>query len=524
MKLANRVLKEVPELKNLEQLRKYTSSLGNETSGIAKQELWGIGKQLQGALREAEDSVLTKTVADKAPQLLEEHALTRTAYKDLRNTVSDLNARLHVGSHAGPKTFINALTDMDGEAVIRRLSPKGKTALIDELSKSFPTVAKDVQNFHLDQLIKNSSKNGELSPKVLLKNLDKLAPEMRNFIVPPGAAEKLQALQQLIESVPARMNPSGTAKTLDALWSKVPESATAAATMIAHGNPAAGWLIGHVGKLLARDVPDAAKLALLKFMGSGKEIDAGGFKAMADFIHSTMRGESLIGSGVKNVFRAGADVLPSHMLPKESDRTKLDKALKSLQKDPDNLMKVGGKTAHYLPEQGQAIGQTAANAANYLNAQRPATEPKNPLDAKRTPSFVETAKYNRTLDLAQQPLTILDHIKKGTLAPSDVVTVKTLYPALYNKLATKLTEQVFDQVEKGKIIPYNTRMALSVFLAKPLDSTMTPQAIMSAQPQDSQGGDQQQASPVKHSTTALSKLPSTYQTANQAREAQKLKP
>jgi hypothetical protein len=71
--------------------------------------------------------------------------------------------------------------------------------------------------------------------------------------------------------------------------------------------------------------------------------------------------------------------------------------------------------------------------------------------------------------------------------------------------------------ERDDLIPYKTKMGLSLFMGQPVDSSMTPQSIVAAQPvpaQQPQGGQQG----PKKSTDKLGKSTSSYRTASQDAE------
>ena len=99
-----------------------------------------------------------------------------------------------------------------------------------------------------------------------------------------------------------------------------------------------------------------------------------------------------------------------------------------------------------------------------------------------------------------------------------------MYPTLYSQMVNKLTNQITEAQGAGIMIPYKTRVSLSLFMGQPLDSSMTPQGIMSAQPQPNpqQGGPA--AAPVNknhRNTSSLGKTNSDYQTPLQAAEQHK---
>lgn len=521
-KLMGRIQRELPNLKTLEDLRKYQSLVGEEAQ---RQQLWKFGTEARKIFRQAEDGIVDRAMAGSADgaNLIKEHSLARSAYKGAMDTIDGLNDRLHVGRFNGPDSFMKALDEMKPEDVLRRLSPKGDAGVITQLGEKFPETLNQIKQFHTDQVLKHAADKAmpgqSLNPQALKTQLDKMSPQMRGFIMSPEAQAKIDAVSHLLEGLPSKMNTSGTGKTLDALMSHFPGSALGLAGMLAGHNPAVSVLLGGLTKIMARDVPDAARLALLKFVGSSAPLESEGFKAMTDFIHHAIKGENMTSKAVTGLFKAGADVLPQALLPSQKDRDKLDKHLKTLQEDPRGLETVGGKTAHYLPEQGQAVAQMSANVTSYLDSVRPNTSPKGMLDGKVVVSSVEKAKYNNALDIAQQPLTVLAKIKEGNVTASDITAMKTMYPALYSRISQKIMTEVVNTTSKGNAIPYKTRIGLSMFVGQPLDSTMSQSSILAAQPVQGAAPQPGQASTPKHSTSPLSKLPKQYMTASQSAAA-----
>jgi hypothetical protein len=292
--------------------------------------------------------------------------------------------------------------------------------------------------------------------------------------------------------------------------------------MIGHplGGGAAGAIIGEhaLGPAISSVLP-----AIFKPLIS-RPASAEGLKAAVELGAAAAKGESVLSKAAKAVFSKDLEVLPVKLMPQDAKRDKIKDKLQELELNPDRLFSVGGSSGHYMPDHGSAIAQTALRASQYLNSIKPREEKLGPLDPPRKPSQVEVAKYNRALDIAEQPLVALKSIKEGTLTPEDVKTFKIIYPALYAGVAQKLTNEMINHVSKDQLVPYKTRLSLSLFLGQNLDSTMTPQAIMSAQPKQSAPMNSQQQMPMqshKGSMNSLNKLSGMYQTPGQARAVEK---
>lgn len=257
-----------------------------------------------------------------------------------------------------------------------------------------------------------------------------------------------------------------------------------------------------------------------------KSLNSGALQQAVKFQEAVIKGNSALIKASKDVFVSGAKTVPQHFMPDEKSRAKLDESLLYASNNPAKMFDVGGNIGHYMPEHQTAMAMHSQAAVNYLNSLRPQNPKTSPLDTKIPPSKDQTAKFNRALDVADQPLLVLKHVKNFTLLPQDLETLKTIYPALYPKMAQEMTTAMTDHLSKGEAIPYRLRQTMSQFLGHPLDSTMTPASIMSIQasflskqqgPQPGQGGG------PKKSASKLGKIAMDTQTQAQSREARNSK-
>ena len=206
-------------------------------------------------------------------------------------------------------------------------------------------------------------------------------------------------------------------------------------------------------------------------------------RSSIDYLHSAIKGHDSLDSHVGKLI--GDDKM--QLEPDEKSREMLKSQLEEFREDPSKMLEIGGTLGHYLPDHGAQLGATAAQANNYLEALRPKTTQRNSLDEPSPPDAGEVSKWNRHLDIAQNPLMVLKHAKEGTLLPRDITTLQTLYPTLHRSMVDKVGEALINAKTKKVEIPYRQKQGLSMLLGQPLDSTMTPgsmQAIIaSAGPQ-----------------------------------------
>lgn len=289
------------------------------------------------------------------------------------------------------------------------------------------------------------------------------------------------------------------------------------------GHPAIGFLAGEhaIGPLMTSILP-----SIVKPMMENPTFSEG-LKAAADYGISVIKGEKLFNQASKNFFRSGSELLPERYMPSDRGRLLLEKSLSEQEEDPQRSFGVGGNVAHYLPDHGTQIAATAAIATNYLNSLKPKPIPTGGiLDSKAAIPAGEKANYNRALDIAQQPLIVLKHIKEGTLLPQDITTLKTIFPGAYQKMVDQLTHQMTEHLASGGVIPYKQRLGLSMFLGQPVDSTLSSQSMInimtSASPPPRENVPTQKKSGGQATATARNKVAKGFMTPSQAAEARKI--
>lgn len=317
-------------------------------------------------------------------------------------------------------------------------------------------------------------------------------------------------------------NPAN--KLIDALYNKGPYSfGSAAAALLGDragaiiGQEMPRWLTTYLGEkafgpLFSKMLPTVMKTILKA------GANASGIRAVGRYITRVADGNELMSKGAKNLFKGSAEIIPLHAVPSLRRLERLDKALVASNDNPDKFGQnlSNGSLAHYMPDNATAMSQTVANASQYLNGLRPKIEPTSPLDGKRTPSSIEDAKYKNALTIAEQPMMVMQKIAMGTVTVEDLQHLNNLYPGAYNQMKKEVGQALTDHLSKGKAVPYQTALGLSMFTGQAMHSSMLPQNIMAAQPVPPQG-----SSPGRKGGNGkgLNKLASSHMTASQSREA-----
>jgi hypothetical protein len=138
--------------------------------------------------------------------------------------------------------------------------------------------------------------------------------------------------------------------------------------------------------------------------------------------------------------------------------------------------------AKHFPEQNMLLNSARTRVSNYLKANKPSDINSGlPYDTKIKDPQKEKD-YDQVIDLANNPLSILNKIKSGRLLPKHMSHFMALYPDMHQELSKQITKRM----EEGRLKeetkpPYHVRQAMSLFLGSNLDSTLTPQSMMAAQ-------------------------------------------
>jgi truncated hemoglobin YjbI len=461
-----------------------------------------IAKRLEAAI----DTAIEKNIGFKAPEIMAEYQATKAEYGKFKNVLEELNKRIHVGKASGEKSFLANLKDAQAEDIVKRLSPKGDAAFARILDTTFPEVGALVKQIELNKLV-NKARDGELiSAKKLFKQIEGLKSENQaylDYILPKDKADRLEAIHALLDKVPSKMNTSGTAKTLDSLWAAGPAGVGAAIGSL-FGGPVGG-ILGAIGAHYGKQVPDAIRISLLKFLGSELPTSAIGMKKAISYAENVVKGEALLNKAVKSVYEGGAKVIP---FPETKHVEKMQQFVASNDMKEDEL-------GHYMPEHATSVAMHTIQVRQYLKNMEPNVTPLSPLDKPRVPNAMEKARYKEAVQIAEQPGIILNYIKDGTLTAQQIHHMQAMYPQLTIQMQQKLLEGLVAHKAKNGMLPYKVQMSLSAFIGQPLTSSLTPNAIMANQIQPQQT--QQQTAPISK-TSKLSRQPANYATPLQRQE------
>lgn len=524
----NNLFKSLDSITNAEGIKNLNTGLNNAAKNPEIQRLAAVAGP---TIKEFESNIIQSHLGatDATGELLKSRKIADEAYKHAMGIMSDLKTSLGLGRFKGPNGFLRALEEKAPEQIAQRLSTKNRQELIELLEKKFPKAAEILKGYHLNNMLHDAEmKTGGLNTRKFLNNfLDtgETPQHIQNLVAGKDglATTRLRAIKDILNALPADGNPSNTASMLNKLWSgKVGTIAGGILGVGGHGH-LTGGMLGGLGEKVLSEIKPFLSYKILEMRAAGTHIVPGNVKALMDYAHSVAQGHALVGKAVNSIFNANAPTLPASKMPKDADRKSLDKSSERILKDPTALTNTAKNLQSILPDHAPTLGMTATKTANYINSIKPRPSLGLPMDSKIPPTKGQISEYNRQLDIIQQPLIAIQHIKTGSLTPQDIKTLETCHPGM----CQQLRREISSHLNEASTLPYKTKLSLSLFMAQPMDSTMTPMAIVSAQPMPAMVPQQQGgAAPKKISQSAasgLNKMAGMYKTQGQSAEANKNK-
>lgn len=526
LRALNDIVKDVEKTVTFED---FGRKLGGAITDLSQKEMYDVAKVLRQLRNKYEDnaeryvmeSMFTarKVPAVEAQALRAQQKAARAAYHEVMDDIRTLAERVKLVKYSDEgEKFFRALKKKDNVKIASNLSAD-VPEMYEFLSNRLPGVANELKKYKLADIPLKADESGTLKPKSVLDAIAKMSPEERAFALSPEVQEKLTALSDLS----ARLGKTKEIRSVENAMRYVPGGAAGLMSYMLTGNLATAGLFfaaAQAGRKAFVEAPDSLKMSLLKAMASDKPISGSGFKAMFDMTTAMSNGAKKQAKAISSIFKPGRTIIETSMAPTAKSLGILDKVVVASQANPSQMQGVSDDLGHYAPDHSTHLTMTSARAMSYLASVRPKTAPVNPLDMPVKPSEVEIARYNRALEIAEQPLTILKHVKDGTITPQDIEAISNIYPSLYEDMKQKTLEQLMELRAKGTEIDYKTRIGLSVFLGQPLESSMMPQNIMANQVVSKAT---EAVSKAKPSSMKVSKIPNLSATPEQLREQKRSK-
>jgi hypothetical protein len=403
---------------------------------------------------------------------------------------------------------------------LKKLRDKDPVTL--EAIGDIPGLAQIAKKTQIDDLISGlQTKSGRTGAKLpsgenyvdivsLHDQYNKLSPEQKNFLFTKAQQAKIEAginwtmgfQNKGYKVTPYKYLSEGLGDTL----SKVNEEAAAGMAGAALGGAVGGFsLAGLATAIAASVVAKEGKRAFTNIMEARTSNKIRNFIGASNDVLSTQAG--LVGAIRKSEAKTKKTIVesvnglidnfdidrarviksfykPEHNQPdKTSDE--LQKRYKEISADLNNIkgneigmldemINESGSIKDVMPEISAQVAAHQVKVAQYLISMMP----KNPLEGSTSPlakswkpSNEEIRQFMLVKRSVEQPLSVIDDIKKGVVAPASINALRELYPNIYGDL----TQEIKAKVEStDKLISENQKAVLAIVLGGSFDESFDP--------------------------------------------------
>ncbi len=275
------------------------------------------------------------------------------------------------------------------------------------------------------------------------------------------------------------------------------------------GHPILGTTAAIASKFINSDLK--RKMVILSQVEKGAQNAAAKTAAaMEHFFEKASKPAKILSSGAlirSQLSREpGSDEKPKN---KQAAYKNVLKNVATLSADPVKMQDRMAKSTHVLayaaPQTAAAMGQTMLRATQFLARKIPKDARDshfNQFESEYEPSSVEMSKFERYLQVIDNPLSALQDLKSGALTRDHVEALKAVYPNLYNEMRLAALKQA----QTTDKLTYSKKIQLGILLDIPTDASLSPQFILQMQQNfvpPEQRQDQMQANGVAPSQPAV---------------------
>jgi hypothetical protein len=485
--------------------------------------------------------IVSKAVQSALPIAREANILAKAGRLGLRGAIE-------MGAFAGGDELSDAFLDKghDAAAVASHIASAGAIGLLGGAAMGPGGAALEkIQNAKLGEYLDNvaigmgAAAGGEEKIAAL-----KAMHEVHDIPVPKGIDHGINLYNGIKDKAAGKMTDAvagAIGSTVGSIFGPEAGSAGGVAGLVLADKYLAPYADKFASKYTSAATRKLAVPAMLRAISIGKTAD---IMNVLGYAEKSNRGARMIEAAIKNTLSMGGKEVSEAL---DSDNDKLDKniengginqqiqEMKSQTPTEPQAFAEGGTVqprpmqengiAALYPGQNQLLSTAKGRVSNYLNQLRPQQKSKLLYDTDQKDEAAHRT-YRNALSVANSPLSVLTHIKNGTITAEHVQHMKSMYPELHGHVSEKLTKKMVEnQYDEEKKPNYKVRQGLSLFLGAPLDNTMTPMSIQAAQSIYSPQMPPQAQAPAKNKkgTSSLSKFSKDYQTASQSRESRESK-
>jgi len=285
---------------------------------------------------------------------------------------------------------------------------------------------------------------------------------------------KNYTLQSRIVPDAASINPSGTAQT----WFKIAQEA---ANEIDGATDVVG-MAKFLKKISLDKIEEHVSEQNFNRMLQGKTEKTSTLVEIGKMIEKannaiTSKAKSIFGnSGVR-----GGVIISYPLLEHEYNKTvkKVQEFASNPQKMMDTMTASSQMLYDHAPNITQGMHNREVANVQFLDSKIPKPNTELPLASKWEASKSQKATFMRYYETVNDPISVLGHVKNGTLTNESMEALTATNPHLLEEMQQKVMENINPKTAMN--LNYSTKMALSKFLQQPLDEGMMPQVLAANQ-------------------------------------------
>lgn len=170
---------------------------------------------------------------------------------------------------------------------------------------------------------------------------------------------------------------------------------------------------------------------------------------------------------------------------KQEAFTNIRNKVKEFRSEPEkfetNLAKSLYGVAKAAPETAQYMKNQSIAALEFLDDKLPkdVNEILGPsfMQKEFRPSSMEIAKFERYMQIIENPLSALDELESGTLTREHVEALEKVYPSLYVRLRSSIMDEIRNEPE----MPYDKKIQLGILMNLETDISLMPENVLALQ-------------------------------------------
>lgn len=391
-------------------------------------------------------------------EIIAQRKWAKQEYRQFYEFMEEMTGELKFGKIKTPSQFMAAIDDLDSEKIMQKLvsttkgGTKGRASGISFLQQNFPDIMEKVGKFEkariLDLAQDTVEGNPTLNVKRVIKEVDKMSPEAQQAVFGREAMESFENLKKVIKRDPDILNPSRTADSTRMLFFLEPMFIKGEASVYATYKA-----LPMIQKATRRTAANLDKAAIYAMMPTSEKI------------------------------ASAAGRLGSHAvinMTRDEIKTSMEKITEAAGRPEMWVETIGPKiqnVANIDPEVHQELINHSFNSIQFLNSKVPKEMQQYALDNDDYyPSDMETTKFARYLRAVDNPMSVLEDIKKGTLTEESLEVLEVLYPTLLQQLRERIIEKSAPKAKQKKL-DFQAKLTLSQIMGQPMSKYSDPAFI-----------------------------------------------